>query len=95
MGAEKKAPSGGTLADLGFLDARSKLLDIAAFLDRLDRHGESDDFRVAALREAMALLNAADSGRTRRILERLSDPSQEPAAGAATQSACGAPPPAS
>ena len=38
-----------TLIDLGFIDARAKVLDIAAFLDRLDRAPGTDaptDFRV-------------------------------------------------
>lgn len=81
------------LIDLGFLDARSKLLDVAAFLDRVDRGGGAPDFRVDALRKAMAELASTDSGRVRRILGLLSDPTREPAAKATTQSACGAPPP--
>lgn len=75
------------------MDARSKLLDLAAFLDRIERHGATDDFRVEALREAIRDLGAGP-GRTRKILERLSDRSPDPADSATTQSACGAPPPA-
>lgn len=84
----------GKLIDLGFMDARSKLLDVAAFLDRVDRHGGTRDFRVNALREALKDVTSADSDRARRVLERLSDATTEPAAKASTQGACGAPPPA-
>lgn len=81
------------LVDLGFMDARSKLLDLAAFLDRVDRSGGSADFRVEALRSAIAELASSGPERARRILERLSDRTDEPARSATTQSACGAPPP--
>ncbi len=96
MGANQQdQPLGpGELVDLGFLDARSKLLDVAAFLDRLDRVGGTSDFRVEALRQSLAEIASADSGRARRILELLSDRSAELAPTAHTQSACGAPPPA-
>ena len=70
-----------TLIDLGFIDARAKVLDIAAFLDRLDRAPGADaptDFRVEAIRAA--LLIALDAGPTRaeRILKSWSDPTTEP-----------------
>src|SRR5690554_4703421 len=81
------------LADLGYLDARSKLLDVAAFLDRIDRAGAGGDFRVDALKQAFVELASAQPGRARRILESLSDPTNDPAPKATTQSACGAPPP--
>ncbi len=72
------------------MDARSKLLDLAAFLDRVERHGQGDDFRVGALREALPLLREAGSGRVRAILESLSDPTVEPIPAATTQGATGA-----
>lgn len=70
-----------TLIDLGFIDARAKVLDIAAFLDRLDRAPGTDaptDFRVEAIHAA--LLIALDAGPTRaeRILKSWSDPTTEP-----------------
>lgn len=70
-----------TLIDLGFIDARAKVLDIAAFLDRHDRAPGADaptDFRVEAIRAA--LLIALDAGPTRaeRILKSWSDPTTEP-----------------
>ncbi|CAN5259601.1 hypothetical protein BH23VER1_BH23VER1_36270 [soil metagenome] len=78
------------LVDLGFMDARAKLIDIAAFLDRIDRAGQGDDFRVGALRAAIGELGGADPGRARRILEALSDPSDEPIERATVQGASGA-----
>ena len=39
------------LVELGFMDARIKMIDIAAFLDRVQRHGQEDDYRVRALKE--------------------------------------------
>ena len=78
------------LVDLGFMDARIKLIDVAAFLDRVQRHGQEDDYRVRALREALSVLGSSEPGRARRILESLSDPSQEPIAAANTQGAFGA-----
>ncbi len=36
------------ITDLYFMDARSKLIDLAAFLDRLDRYEGADDYRMAA-----------------------------------------------
>jgi hypothetical protein len=83
------------LVDLQFIDARARVLDVAAFLDRIQRHGQTDDFRITALRRAIAELSSEDQGRTRRILEILSDHSEEPIPAATTQSACGAPPPKS
>src|SRR5262245_45914765 len=39
--------------DLYFMDARSKLIDIAAFLDRADRAEGKEDFRLIAFRAAL------------------------------------------
>ncbi len=87
-----RPPPPEKLIDLGFLDARSKVIDVAAFLDRMDRHN-ANDFRVDALRRAVRELLSDEPERARRILEQLSDHSTDPAATAQTQSACGAPPP--
>jgi hypothetical protein len=83
----KTSPS---LVDHGFMDARSKLLDLAAFFDRVQRHGQVDDFRVRALRDALPLLAAGQAGRVRAILESLSDPTTEPIPAATVQGATGA-----
>lgn len=77
--------------DLGFLEARSKLLDIAAFLDRVERAGESSDYRIQAFFGALKELGQSNSTRTRRILESLSDPTTVPLDHATVKSASGAP----
>lgn len=76
--------------DLGFMDARSKLIDLAAFLDRVQRAGQESDFRVIALKESLQCLGGSQPNRAREVLLCLSDPSAEPIERAATQSAVGA-----
>lgn len=83
-------PSGSAVIEHGFVPARAKLLEVAAFLDRVERHGVADDFRCAALREAAALLADGQPDRARRILEKLSDPTTEPEATSSGKAALGA-----
>ncbi|HWB03434.1 MAG TPA: hypothetical protein VG796_10445 [Verrucomicrobiales bacterium] len=78
------------LVDLQFIDARSRLIDLAAFLDRMDRHGEAGDYRIVELKRAMQEVIKDEPGRARRVLESLSDPSVEPIAAATIQGAFGA-----
>ncbi|MFM8414277.1 MAG: hypothetical protein ACKOCX_06090 [Planctomycetota bacterium] len=78
-----------------FMEHRAKLLDIAAFLDRLDRAAPPDgrgDVRVRALRRAIPLLVDGQGDRARRILELLSDHTTEPVPEAHVQGALGADP---
>jgi hypothetical protein len=72
------------------MDARSKLIDVAAFLDRIDRHGRAADYRVAALKRALAEVAEEVPGRACRVLESFSDPTAEPVAAATEQGASGA-----
>ncbi len=63
-----------------FLEHRAKLLDVAAFLDRLDRAkpaSDAVDFRHAALHDAARILTDGKSNRAARILSLLSDDSTE------------------
>ena len=62
------------LLDLYFLEARSKLIDLAAFLDRLERSSGTPDFRLNALVKAVDELHDANGDRTERVLMSLSDP---------------------
>ena len=78
------------LLDLSFLDARARLIDLAAFLDRLDTAEGEADFRLAALQQALAELEPGDGPRAQRVLLRLSDPTTEPIPAATTKGACGA-----
>jgi hypothetical protein len=64
--------------DHAFIGVRAKLIEVAAFLDRVERHGAADDFRCAALRQAAQLLVDGKPERARRILESLSDPTTVP-----------------
>jgi hypothetical protein len=76
--------------DLYFMDARSKLIDIAAFLDRVDRGEGEPDFRLAAFRKALEELNRTQPDRARSVLLSLSDPTDEPIAAAPGKGAVGA-----
>lgn len=87
------------VVDLYFMEHRAKLLDIAAFLDRLERATGDEgrqDVRVRALKKAIPLLTDPASvgcaDRVQRILHLLSDHTTEPTPAAHTQSALGADP---
>jgi hypothetical protein len=59
------------VVDHDFLDARCKILEIAAILDRIDRaparHGEHPDPRVGQLRQALEALLEPGPGRAETI----------------------------
>lgn len=78
------------LLDQYFMDARSKLIDIAAFLDRVQRGEGEEDFRIAAFRAALKELESEQPERARKVLLAFSDLSTEPIAEAPGKSACGA-----
>jgi hypothetical protein len=78
------------LLDLYFLEARSKLIDLAACLDRVDRATGVADFRLEALKKAFEELNRSTPDRAEQVLLRLSDPSNDPIPAATTKAACGA-----
>jgi hypothetical protein len=66
------------LIDEYFIEHRTRILDIAAFLDRFDRasaQDAEDDFRMRAFRKAVAaLLDSESGGRMRAVQMLLSDP---------------------
>jgi hypothetical protein len=78
--------------DLYFLDARGKLIEIAAFLDRVERARGRDDFRLAAFRQALRELDGKTPRRAERVLQVFSDRTTKPIPAATTKAACGAPP---
>jgi hypothetical protein len=78
------------LLDLYFLEARAKLIDLAAFLDRLDRAQGDADFRLGAFRQALGQLQRDKADRAERVLLSLSDPTTDPIPAATTKAACGA-----
>jgi hypothetical protein len=57
--------------DAYFLEARSKLLDLAAMLDRIDRGAAASDVegdpRLAKMRQALELLHDRKGSRAERI----------------------------
>jgi hypothetical protein len=77
---EKSPLTGTEVVDEYFIETRTRLLEIAAFLDRVDRVDPSvasRDFRMKVLAEAVEAL-AAHSDRLMRIQLLLSDPTIEP-----------------
>ena len=78
------------ILDLYFVDARWKLVDIAAFLDRVERAGGESDFRLAAFRAALEHLSNGETAKAKAVLRTLSDPTTEPLEVATTKGASGA-----
>ena len=76
------------VADEFFIENRTRILDIAAFLDRLDRAdvavsegstaSSGADFRVIAFREALQALAGAEGNRIQAVQMIFSDPTTEP-----------------
>jgi hypothetical protein len=67
------------LVDEYFIENRNRVLELAAYLDRLDRAGGAGgDFRVRALHEAVLALTAVSGERVAHIQMLLSDPTSEP-----------------
>ena len=65
--------------DTYFMEHRAKLVDIAAYLDRIDRGtgDDVDDLRDNAFREAISLLTDGETHRAQRILNLFSDHTTE------------------
>jgi len=78
------------LLDLYFLEARAKLIDLAAFLDRIDHAQGEADFRLDGLWRALEELRRQDGRRAEHVLMSLSDPTREPIPAATTKAASGA-----
>jgi hypothetical protein len=78
------------LLDLYYLESRAKLIDIAAFLDRLDRADGEADFRLTAFKQALSNLGQVGGRRVEEVLLSLSDPTNEPSPAGTTKGACGA-----
>ena len=76
--------------DLYFPDARHKLIEVAAFLDRAGRAHGKDDFRLKAFRVALKKLSGNQNDRAKAVLLTFSDPTAKPIERASTKGACGA-----
>jgi len=70
------------ILDLYFIENRARLLDIASFLDRIDRYGETQkakgDFRYRAFMAAIKILTEAKGERTKKIQLLFSDQTTTP-----------------
>lgn len=75
------------IADLYFLDARHKLIEIAAFLDRVERAGaasaEGADYRVESLKRALKVIAGDTPDKAKAVQMMFSDPTDEPLESAA------------
>ena len=78
------------ILDLYFLDARARLIDIAAYMDRVDRADGETDFRHDAFRKALKALDSGQPDRAEKVLQAFSDPTDDPIPAATTKAACGA-----
>jgi hypothetical protein len=78
------------MLDLYFLDARHKLIELAAFLDRLETAEDDSSFRLDAFRDALAELADTKPDKAKRVLMAFSDPTCEPIPAATVKAACGA-----
>lgn len=72
------------------MEARSKLIDLGAFIDRVGRAGGEEDFRMKAFRAALAEVAKGDPLRAKGVLMAFSDPTTQPIANATTKAASGA-----
>jgi len=69
------------LVDEYFIENRTKLLDVAAFLDRVGRAGDESpgkDFRIQAFHRALEVLSGSSESRVMQIQMIFSDPTTEP-----------------
>ena len=81
------------LLDEYFVENRNRLLEVAAFLDRLDRADptrSTDDFRIQAFAAALAGLSGPAANHVTQIQMLLSDPTAEPIGALDRKSAIGA-----
>jgi hypothetical protein len=76
--------------DVYFLDARHKLIELATFLDRVERAEGKDDFRLKSFRRALGELTGKKKKKARNVLLAFSDPTMEPIDKATSKGACGA-----
>ena len=91
MASPYSRKSASEMLDIYFIENRAKLLDIASFLDRIDRYGGAKaDFRYKAFVKAMGLLLETKADRTKALQMVFSDLSVEPVNSAVGLKAVGA-----
>lgn len=89
----------GQIIDEYFIENRTRLLELAAFLERLDRSADgldaTNDFRMAAFRRALQVIASNAPDKMDQVQLLFSDPTTEPREKLDTKSASGAWNPAS
>jgi hypothetical protein len=79
--------SGKEVIDTYFIENRARLLDIAAFLDRIDRTRNPEvgksDFRYKSFKRGLKILLESEGNRTKALQINFSDLSKEPRKSAA------------
>lgn len=82
------------MLDLYFLENRTRILEVASFLDRIDRSAEAPaikkDHRYRSMLKALELLSGKQREKTETIQLIFSDRSSSPIASAAGMKATGA-----
>lgn len=82
MSAPTPSPLSATqLVDEYFIENRNRLLELAAFLDRIDRADPAvgtSDFRMQVLKDAIDALSTAAPARLLQVQLLFSDPTSEP-----------------
>jgi hypothetical protein len=77
-----------------FIENRTRILEIASFLDRLERASDAEspanDFRMIAMHRALTVLTSSDPDKIGQIQLIFSDPTTEPKQALDTKSALGA-----
>ena len=70
------------ILDLYFIENRSRIMDIASFLDRIDRYEGAEeakaDFRYQAFLRILDITREATQDRAKAVQVALSDPTTEP-----------------
>ena len=75
--------------DLYFLSARHQLIEIAAFLDRVERAEGPEDVRLKSLRTALTELSTKKKGKAKKVLLAFSDLTTKPVAKAEAKGRAG------
>jgi hypothetical protein len=93
MTAEAKGLESSAVIERYFLENRARVIEIAAFIDRIDRAAgaKDSDFRMISLRKAVEVLLDGGGNKAARAQLAFSDLSAEPIESAAgMKGACGA-----
>lgn len=72
------------MLELDYLECRSRLLEVAALLDRIDRYRGAElarsDFRYRAITDLVEVIHSGRPEKTLEMLTLLSDPTSAPGA---------------